>query len=305
MLTLSQAHLSLLDACPREFQYRILDRLSGPIEPEVQARLAWGAMVHRLIEQQSLGLDLGPLLALHPEFRSPLERLGRSIGSGVGVSLGTGFPASPADPDNPERYYSEHPRQLQLGGFALMAVYDGLLLTAERAEIVDWKSYAKPRRSAALIDHWQTRLYLYLLVETSDYRPDQVAMTYWFVGESPGELAHGSGDGDSSGDLAADPATCLRVAYDDRQHQQTQGELQERLARLARWLADYGASPEDGAEDRPDDGASIADRPIRGFDQVADRSRCGTCAFVARCGRDAVPELDWQSLPELDPFDRG
>jgi hypothetical protein len=295
MLTLSQAHLSLIDACPREFQYRILDRLSGPIDPEVQARLAWGAMVHRLIEQQSLGLDLGPLLALNPEFRSPLARLGRSIGAG--------FPTSPTDPDDPDRYYSEHPRQLQLGGFALMAVYDGLLLTAERAEIVDWKSYAKPRRSAALINHWQTRLYLYLLVETSDYRPDQVAMTYWFVGESPGELAHESGDGDSSGDLAADPAACLRVAYDDRQHQQTQGDLLERLARLSRWLADYGASLDDGA----DDGANnrIADRPIRGFDQVADRSRCGSCAFVARCGRDAVPELDWQSLPELNPFDRG
>jgi hypothetical protein len=289
MLTLSQAHLSLLDACPREFQYRILDRLSGPIEAEVQARLAWGSMVHRLIEQQSLGLDLGPLLALNPEFRSPLERLGRSIG--------VGFPKSPTDPDDPDRYYSEHPRQLQLGGFALMAVYDGLLLRAEQAEIFDWKSYAKPRRSAALIDHWQTRLYLYLLVETSDYRPDQVAMTYWFIGESTGELDLESEDSPSS-----DPAaTCLRIAYDDRQHQQTQGDLLERLARLTRWLADYGASPDDGANDRAEDG--VADRPIQGFEQVADRSRCGTCAFVARCGRDAVPELDWQSLPELDPFD--
>jgi hypothetical protein len=294
MLTLSQAHLSLLDGCPREFQYRILDRLSGPIEPEVQSRLAWGAMVHRLIEQQSLGLDLGPLLQLHPEFRSPLERLGRSIGPS-----GAGFPVASSSAD---RYYSEHPRQLQLGGFALMAVYDGLLLTAERAEIFDWKSYAQPRRSAALIDHWQTRLYLYLLVETSDYRPDQVAMTYWFVGESPGELARESPDPVLNPVLnpVLDPAaTCLRVTYDDRQHQQTQRDLLERLARLARWLADYGVAQ--------DNGGSITDQPIqiRGFEQVADRSRCGTCAFVARCGRDAVPELDWQSLPEVNPFDRG
>jgi hypothetical protein len=301
MLTLSQAHLSLLDACPREFQYRILDRLSGPIEPEAQARLAWGAMVHRLIEQQSLGLDLGPLLALNPEFRSPLERLGRSIGSGLDTSLGDGFPVVLSAAD---RYYSEHPRQLQLGGFALMAVYDGLLLTAEQAEIVDWKSYAQPRRSAALVDHWQTRLYLYLLVETSDYRPDQVAMTYWFVGDAPG--ARESGDGDS-GDLAADPATCLRVVYDDRQHQQTHKDLRERLARLARWLADYGVGLDDRADNRADDRANneIADRPIRGFDQVADRSRCGTCDFVARCGRDGVPELDWERLPELNPFEGG
>lgn len=284
MLTLSQAHLSLLDACPREFQYRILDRLSGPIDPNQQMRLAWGELLHRLMEQASLGLDLEPLLEAHGEFRAPLDRLRRA--------LGAHFDGKPTVPDAgslpSSHYFSEHPRQLRLGDFGLLAVYDGLLLTADHAEIWDWKSYAKPGRTDRLVNHWQTRLYRYLLVETSDYRPEQVVMTYWFAGEST-----------DRGPTDREP-NYLRIAYDDRAHQQTHGDLLARCTQLAQWLLDYGVSPtgyEAGSQ------ASNPDRQgqIRGFAQVADRSRCRDCAFAARCGRGAVPELDWQSLPEIAP----
>jgi hypothetical protein len=32
-----------------------------------------------------------------------------------------------------------------------------------------------------LAKNWQTRLYLYVLAETSAYPPDSLSMTYWFV----------------------------------------------------------------------------------------------------------------------------
>jgi PD-(D/E)XK nuclease superfamily len=270
MLTLSQAHFSLLDACPREFQYRILDRLSAPIDPEQQARLVWGALFHRLIEQASLGLDVDALLVDRPEFARPLAQLRRSTGLPWGELFAN---------DSLSNYYSEHSRQLNLGGFGLIGVYDGLWLTADRAEILDWKSYAKPRRPEALADHWQTRLYRYLLVETSDYQPEQVVMTYWFVGSS--ESDRGQADRGQA-DREQPAPEFLRLIYDDRQHGQTHRDLLARLGQLDRWLRAY-----EGSEAL--------------LDQVADRSRCGTCAFVSRCGRDRSPELDWQSLPEIEP----
>jgi hypothetical protein len=306
MLTLSQAHLSLLDACPREFQYRILEGLSAPIDPALQARLAWGEGLHRLIEQASLGLDLEPLLRLHPEFAPPLAKLQRALGPGGPMLAG-------------QNYHSEHPRQLSLAGFGLIAVYDALVLGADRAEILDWKSYGKPRRSEALRDHWQTRLYRYLLVETSDYRPEQVTMTYWFLGEGPEE---GPDNGPDNGpeDRPEAEADCLTFDYDDRQHQQTQVELLERFARLDRGLTTYGAglaaiggADASGVEDPPQsqmqpesgsfESGSFESRPFesRPFEQVADRSRCGGCAFRLRCGRETLPDLDWQRLPELEP----
>ena len=68
-------------------------------------------------------------------------------------------------------------------------------------------------------DRWQTRLYLYVLAETSEYTPEQIQMTYWFV---------------KSG-----KSTSLTFNYTQQQHQQTEQDLTVLLADLETWLQNY------------------------------------------------------------------
>ena len=76
---------------------------------------------------------------------------------------------------------AEHYRTLGFGDYVLVAIYDLLTATQNEAKIIDWKTNQRLVNREKLANNWQTRLYLYLLVETSDYPPEQVSMTYWFV----------------------------------------------------------------------------------------------------------------------------
>ena len=71
-----------------------------------------------------------------------------------------------------------------------------------------------------MIQHWQTKLYLYVLAETSDYLPEQISMTYWFV------------------KLPKKPQS-LAIAYDTKQHQQNHQQLSYLLEQLDQWLELY------------------------------------------------------------------
>ena len=77
---------------------------------------------------------------------------------------------------------AEHSRSLPCHNFLLTVIYDLLIFERDQALILDWKTYRKPRRAEELSHNWQTRLYLYVLAETSDYQPQQIQMIYWFVG---------------------------------------------------------------------------------------------------------------------------
>jgi hypothetical protein len=68
-----------------------------------------------------------------------------------------------------------------VGNYLLTVIYDLILLESDRAVIFDWKTYLKPIDADKLAKNWQTRLYLYVLAETSAYPPDSLSMTYWFV----------------------------------------------------------------------------------------------------------------------------
>jgi len=168
LLPLSQGHLTLLEVCPRKFQHVYLDGLSGPVDPDQLSAQRWGSQFHRLMQQQILGLPLTPLPADSVDLQGCLRALLKTA---------------------PELFQeggalfrqSEHRRALAYNGYLLSGIYDLLILTAEAGHIIDWKTHLSPRSSAALQQDWQTRLYLYLLVETTALRPEQVSMTYWFV----------------------------------------------------------------------------------------------------------------------------
>jgi hypothetical protein len=153
--------------------------------------------------------------------------------------------------EQPGRFrQSEHRRTLVFNGYLLTAVYDLLLLEATNSQIVDWKTYQRPPGAAQLAEDWQTRLYLYLLVETSDLSPEQVAMVYWFV-PPPGP--------------GAAPPSSIALAYTTAQHRRTGADLQRLTDRLSELLA----TPSDLPQVKP------------------ERGYCALCPFAVRCQRSS------------------
>jgi hypothetical protein len=248
MLHLSQGLLSLLTACPRKFQHLYIDQLGLPIAPDQQDRLNWGSRFHLLMQQRELGLlevepSFGVELSvqLSPSEEEPLYRAIEAIVQAAPDLFQT----------SPTRFrQSEHRRTLELNGYLLTAIYDLLILDEQQAQILDWKTYPRPQNSGKLAQHWQTRLYPFLLAETSDYLPEQISMTYWFI--QPGQS------------FQPQP---LKFAYTEALHQQTAQDLNRLLSQLTEDLERYQAH----AESFPQVSLSSGD--------------CDTCPFALRCQR--------------------
>lgn len=174
-IVISQRHLGLFEHCPRHYQADILDRRSLPIADHQRDALQRGQQFHHLLQQRALGL----VSSIHdPQLDRWLDRLQHAA---------TLYPHS-----DPSQYYlAEHTRTLALPPFTLLVRYDALIADRDRADIIDWKTYARPKQPQKLANHWQTRLYRYVLAATSDYPPDRIAMVYWFA-ESEADARGGS-----------------------------------------------------------------------------------------------------------------
>lgn len=213
LIHLSQAHLNLLETCPPQFQRIYLEQLSSPLSPAQQEKLNWGSQFHYLMQQRELGLPLEPLLAEE-------QQLGQAI-----ASLIKAVPDL-EQTDGKTWREAEHCRSLQIEGYLLTVIYDLLILGENKAEILDWKTYLQPENREKLAANWQTRLYLYILAETSEFLPEQISMTYWFV------------------KLPKEPQS-LTFTYNSQDHKKNQQDLSQLLTQLTQWLADYRS------EDRP------------------------------------------------------
>ena len=207
LIRLSQGHLNLLSTCPPRFQQIYLEQLHSPLSSEQQEKQTWGTRFHLLMQQRELGLPLEPLLAEEPELHHSLAAL---IQAAPEILL-------PANQDIRE---AEHSRTLSCNNYLLTVIYDLLIVNLETAKILDWKTYLQPQNKKKLANNWQTRLYLYVLAETSDYLPEQISFTYWFV-----KLPH--------------QPKSLTFTYSSQQHQQTKKDLADLLDQLDRWLNDY------------------------------------------------------------------
>jgi hypothetical protein len=236
LLRLSQGQLNLLTLCPRKFQHATLDQFSTPTSPDQQERITRGDRFHLLMQQYELGLIR--------ESTDPQEQQLQQCVLDLVAAAPELFAAAPFR-------QSEHRRTLEMNGFAIAAIYDLLILQATQAHIIDWKTYPRPVKSDRLAQDWQTRLYLFILAETTDYEPDQISMTYWFI--EPGN-----------------PPQNLRFPYNAILHQQTQQELTQILSQLTEWLKNY---------DQGDP-----------FPQI-DGRQCQTCAFAVRCQKLKSQEL--------------
>ena len=256
MNRLSQGHLNLLASCPRKFQYVFLDCLQSPLPPAQQERLEWGSRFHLLVQQREMGLPLEGLLAAEPQLSAALTAL-------VAATRATAPAAIAPEPHALHWRATEHARTLQLedigdagwGAVLLTVVYDLLIVEPEGAQILDWKTYARPQQSERLEVDWQTRLYLYVLAETMALPPECLSMTYWFV-------------------LPAMAPQSTTISYSGDRHAATHRDLLAMLADLANRTAAY--------RDRGEP-----------FPQVPQQSElCRSCQFANRCQR-AIAATDW------------
>jgi hypothetical protein len=232
---LSQGQLNLLETCPRKFQHIYFDQLGTPVSPEQQERLAWGSRFHLLMQQRELGLPVESLVEEDAQLQHWVTALVNA--------------ASDVLTPNPQTFReSEHCRTLNVQGYLLTVIYDLLIEDDKSAQILDWKTYPLPKNRQWLTKDWQTRLYLYVLAETSDYLPEQISMTYWFVKSQPRPQS-------------------LNFAYDAVQHERTRQDLTSLLSQLTGWLQRY---QQEGIP----------------FPQVAEsKGQCRDCSLAVRCQR--------------------
>ena len=241
---LSQGQLNLLTTCPRKFQYTFLEGLTIPETADQQERRLVGTHFHLLMQQWQMGLPINTITQQDPQLAQWFNAFLKA--SPQILTLAS---------EPPDRVWcqSEQERSLEMDGYRLTVVYDLLLTSSGQARILDWKTYPKPQTFRWLIENWQTRLYLYVLAETSAYLPAQLSMVYWFF-QSPGS--------------ASETPQSLQVSYDQTQHEQTRQDLQSCLAQLTDWLTTYQA------------GVSFPKLPPAA-------TACTRCAFAIRCGRSA------------------
>lgn len=263
MLHLSQGQLTLLDTCPRKFQHIYLEQLGFPMAPEQQERLSWGDRFHRLMQQRELGLAVKNLLPVDAAIQRSVEAFVQAVPEVFQANSTT-------------VRQSEHRRTIHMQGYLLTAVYDLLVLSDQQAEILDWKTYRRPQDARQLAQHWQTRLYPFVLAETSHYAPEQISMTYWFVP---------TGQDLFSQTASLQPASLqpesLKFIYSAALHQQTRQALLDRFTELTTWLEHY----------------EMGER----FPQVASIAPCDTCTFALRCqrGQSTMSVSNWAEIEEV------
>lgn len=232
-MRLSQGQLNVLERCPRQFQHTYLEQLASPTTSEQQERQTWGSRFHLLMQQRELGLPIESLVQGDPQLQRWM----------------TGFASVAPEiltPTGSQTFReSEHCRTLQVQEHLLTVIYDLLIAEDRACQILDWKTYPKPQNRNKLAQNWQTRLYLYVLAETSEYMPEQISMTYWFI-------------------QSEDQPQSLKFTYNNFQHEQTGQKLNQLLSQLTSWLQRY------------EQGES--------FPQVAEGSQhCNSCQFALRC----------------------
>ncbi len=178
--SLSQSSLQDYYDCPRRFELRYLKRLSYPAaeaEPalENEKHQQEGEYFHRLVQQHLIGI--------------PAEQVGRLANS-----------------DNLQRWWENYVNAKDLSGlkkltglhaettlsaplgkFRLVAKYDLIAISENKATIYDWKTYRKRPKNEWLHIRWQTRVYRALLVQAGahlnggqPFTPEQIEMVYWF-----------------------------------------------------------------------------------------------------------------------------
>lgn len=238
-MRLSQSHLAALELCPRKFQYTYLDQYGTPTSPDQQSRFEWGNQFHLLMQQRELELPIDHTISYDNQYL--LQHVGALVNCAPDL-----FQVQPG-----RIRQSEHRRSLFVQDYLLTVIYDLVVLDDQQAQIVDWKTYPKPQNRDHLKQNWQTKLYPFVLAETSHYAPEQISMTYWFV--------------QAGRDQTPRPQH-LRFDYSTAQHEQIRHELTVKLNQLTECLE--------------------SNHPAQSFQKIDEAlGICERCPFAIRCQR--------------------
>jgi len=245
LLRLSQGQLNLLQRCPRQFQHTYLEQLHAPQNPENEEKLLQGSRFHLLMQQREMGLKIGKFLEIDDDNDKDENKL--QLQSWMKAFAKAAPDILTPTVDGETFRESEHYRTLQVQNYLLTAIYDLLIADKQQAVIVDWKTYPKPENKRKLQYNWQTRLYMYILAATSDYPPENISMTYWFV-------------------QSENKPHIIKFNYNSLQHEQTEKKLHQHLKKLTKWLQAYQQGEQ--------------------FAQVSEGSKiCQKCQYAYRCQR--------------------
>ncbi|OCR00215.1 PD-(D/E)XK nuclease superfamily protein [Oscillatoriales cyanobacterium USR001] len=240
MFRISQGQLNVLTTCPRKFQYTYIEELGTPYTAEQQEKIAWGSKFHLLMQQQEIGLPIESIAETDTEIK-------RSVNAFIDTTPEL-FP--PAQNSDFTFRQAEHPRTLIFQNYLITVIYDLLIAEQTRAQILDWKTYPRPQNHELLAENWQTRLYLYVLAETSNYLPEQISMTYWFVQLKSETTPQKS-----------------QFNYTEKDREKTRQDLAQIFSKLTAWLDSYYEQGE------PFPQVKITD------------NKCQYCQFITRCDR--------------------
>lgn len=237
--SISQGHLNVWATCQRKFQHYFWHGLSMPTSFEQQSRLQLGERFHLLMQQREMGLDVTDLADSDRNLQRWLQA----------------FETAPPVMIVGERL-SEHRRTFTLKvdrrDYLLTAIFDLLILGdtdgVPSARILDWKTHQKAIAPTTLKNDWQTRLYLYILAQTTDCPPERISMTYWFANAAADQPQNQS----------------VAIAYTSKQHAKTHKDLLDILAQMSQAEAS----------------GNFAQVPL------GDR-KCTKCDFAHRCHRVA------------------
>lgn len=259
MLPLSQSHLTQLENCPRRYQHVFFDALSTPSTYEQHTKTQWGSQFHLLMQQKALDLPIQAVCAADDQMVASLNALAKAA-PGVFDHLSARSPSTFSQ--------SEHRRTLAFNNYLLTVVYDLVVFSRQsdqgqsgnqsKGHIFDWKTHQTPQKKAWLASDWQTRLYQFVLCETTDLTPDQISMTYWFVRLDESERSAMSV---STQSIPPKPSS-YQFDYDLAQHDQTRRDLLSLTDRLTEM------------------------RRLENFPKVAvEKGLCEHCPFAVRCDR--------------------
>ncbi|MBW4627566.1 MAG: PD-(D/E)XK nuclease family protein [Brasilonema octagenarum HA4186-MV1] len=249
LLRLSQGQLNLLERCPRQFQHTYLEQLHSPLDPEHEERQTLGSRFHLLMQQREMGLPIDTFLQQDAQ----LQRWMSAFANAAPEILNS-------IPNSQTFRESEHYRTLQVQDYLLTVIYDLVIADNQQAQILDWKTYPKPSQKRKLEQNWQTRLYLYVLAETSNYLPENISMTYWFV-QPEGK------------------PQSVKFSYNTTRHQQTAKKLNQLLSRFTNWMEHYYQGEL--------------------FPQEPEGSKaCDYCQYTTRCNRQShAQDINSPTIP--------
>ncbi len=177
-LILSASALTQLDRCPRLFRYLYVDQLIWPGAAvfDTEAEAEQGRIFHRLIDLQTKGHSIDPLLATRdPQLQTWWQTFCES------------------EHHHPQgEVLSELPLWIHLEGIRIVARFDRLVIQTDtdppEFQIVDWKTQQTRPADRTLDRSWQVRLYPLLLCLAGErlnhHHPIQsstVEMTLWFA----------------------------------------------------------------------------------------------------------------------------